>query len=76
MELPESEAASGHVYGYVLAFLKKKKKKKRPPLFLITQIYTLSLIIKTFKLYIELESRTFEQLLSRPVLLRPVTVKV
>jgi hypothetical protein len=27
MELPESEAASGHVYGYVLAFLKKKKKK-------------------------------------------------
>lgn len=59
---------------YLPAF--QKKKKKKPPFFLITQEYTLSLIIKTFKLYIELESRTFEQLLSRPVLLRPLTVRI
>ena len=70
MEILESEATSWHVYEYIMymSFLKAS-------LFLITQVYIFSLIIKTFKLYIGLESRVFEQLWSRPVLLRPVTVR-
>lgn len=70
MEIPESGDTSWDVYEHIMymSFLKAS-------LFFITQIYTFSLIIKTFKLYIGLESRVFEQLWSRPVLLRPVTVR-